>query len=569
MDGITLYHLSKELDRRLSGARVDKIQQPERDEVLLTLRCPGENLVLLISASADCGRAHITHVKKANPLEPPALCMLMRKHLLGGRLTGVRQVSADRILVFEIEHTDELGDAAKKKLICEFMGKHSNIILVNGDGRILECARHINETISSFRLVLPGLDYASPPEHGKLPFDALTPEQLQARLAGKSGSLPKLLQASVSGLSLPLAREIAYRACGDAEAYVENAAPYAQSACRAIGEILSTPSPAVRLGQDGEALELEAFPFKSRLYGTLCPYQTLSEATDEYYLQRDAFMRMQQKSAAVRRVLKTNEERLQKKLALQQEAYDSAQASEEYRIKGEMLMASPQLVKKGMTEVSLPNYYSEDCAPLSVALDPRLDAQANAQRYFKLYKKAQTARKLALEQLRQGREELTYIEGQLENLELCTDEAALEEMRSELVKGGYIRDTASRREKKALPPSSPMQFTAPDGTRVLAGRNNVQNEALTFGAEPEETWLHAKNVPGSHVIIKSASPSEETLLYAARIAARYSKASGADAVEVDFTRRRYVKKPSGARPGFVIYTHQRTILAKPLETDIK
>ena len=192
MDGITLYHIAKELNARLSGARIDRVQQPERDEVILTLRCPGENLSLLLSASADCARAHITNVKKANPLEPPALCMLMRKHLLGGRVTSVRQISADRILAIDAEHTDELGDDARKTVICEFMGKHSNIILVNAEGRILECARHVNETISSYREVLPGLKYVSPPAHGKLCFDSLDEQAVSARLKGAGGSLARI-----------------------------------------------------------------------------------------------------------------------------------------------------------------------------------------------------------------------------------------------------------------------------------------------------------------------------------------------------------------------------------------
>ncbi|MBQ4451040.1 MAG: NFACT family protein [Clostridia bacterium] len=565
MDGITLYHIAKELNARLSGARIDRVQQPERDEVILTLRCPGENLSLLLSASADCARAHITNVKKANPLEPPALCMLMRKHLLGGRVTSVRQISADRILAIDAEHTDELGDDARKTVICEFMGKHSNIILVNAEGRILECARHVNETISSFREVLPGLKYVSPPAHGKLCFDSLDEQAVSARLKGAGGSLARILRDNISGLSLPLARELACRAAGDADAVTEDASVYAASVVKAVGDMLSTPSPRVLLDKEGEAKELHPFAYVSRFGEPVREYASLSEAVDDFYRLRDLAERMKQKSASVHRTLKTNVERLQKKLTIQQEAYDSAGASQEYRVKGEMLTASPYLVKKGMKSVLLPNYYDENCAPIRVELDEKLDAAANAQRYFKLYKKAQVARKLAQEQLESGRAELKYLEGQLENLLLCTDEASLEELRQELVKAGYIRETASRRRMKTLPPSKPMEFFSPDGTRILAGRNNMQNEALTFGAEAEEMWLHAKNVPGSHVIVKSASPSDETLAYAAGIAARFSGAGASSGVEVDYTRRRYVKKPSGARPGFVTYTHQHTIVARPLD----
>lgn len=565
MDGITFYHIAKKLDARLSGARIDKVQQPERDELILTLRCPGENLMLLLSASADCGRAQITQIKKNNPLEPPNLCMLMRKHLIGGRLMHIRQLNADRVLALEFEHTDELGDKAGKQLVCEFMGKHSNLILVNSDGRIMESSRRINESMSSFREVLPGLPYLPPPAHGKLDFDRLDAAVLSERLHGKSGSLARLIRDSVSGLSLPLAEEIAFRVCGDTQAFTDDAAVYSAKIAAAVGDLLANPSPRLLLSSNGEALALHAFEFKSRAGEPVRLYGTLSEAIDDFFALRDRAERIKQKSASLHRVLKTNLDRVQKKLSLQQEAYDASARSEEYRIKGEMLTASPHLVKKGMKQVLLPNYYDENCALMNVELDEKLNAAANAQRYFKLYRKAQVARKLAAEQLESSNAELAYLEGQLYNLSCCSEEAELSELRQELIKTGYLKDLPSRRQVKALPPSRPREFLSEDGIRILAGRNNLQNEALTFGAQPDEVWLHAKNIPGSHVIIKSSRPSRETLLYAARIAAACSAAGASSSVEVDTTLRRYVKKPSGARPGFVTYTHQTTISAKPLD----
>ena len=248
---------------------------------------------------------------------------------------------------------------------------------------------------------------------------------------------------------------------------------------------------------------------------------------------------------------------MEKKLLIKQEALAEGARSEEYRVKGEMLTASPHLVKKGMKRVLLPNYYDENCAMLEVELDEKLNAAANAQRYFKLYRKAQVARKLAEEQIAEATEELGYLENQMENLELCEGEAELAEIREELVRLGYIRSTQSRRQMKALPPSTPLHFVAPDGTEVFVGRNNVQNERLTFSAQPDEWWLHAKDMPGSHVIVKSAHPS--------RLAAKYSKGSASSSVPVDYAQRRYVKKPGGAKPGFVIYTHQKTLLVKPQE----
>ena len=565
MDGVTFCWIARELHKTLVGGRVDKITQPERDEVILTVRNGGENHALLLSASPACARAQITRGKKANPLEPPNLCMLMRKHLIGGRVAQIRQAESDRILEVIIEHSDELGDRTQKTLVCEFMGKHSNLILVSADGKILESARRVNETISSFREVLPGLPYRRPPAHGKLPFDRLEEDALCRAFSECSGSIARAVASCVSGVSAPLSREIAYRVCGNEDGTLENVEKrsLARAVCRAFEEILSQCVPSILLNESGVPIDLMAFPYLSRAGLPVRSYATLSEAVDDYYLLRDREERIQQKSASIHRVLKNNIERLEKKIALQIEALESGERAEEYRMKGEMLSASPHLVKKGMKKVLLPNYYDESCASIEVELDEKLSATANAQRYFKLYKKAQVARKLAEEQREKAVTELDYLEGQLENLAKCSNEPELWEIREELVKQGYVKDTASRRQMKALPPSEPMRFTSRDGTAILVGKNNVQNERLTFSAQGDEWWLHVKDMPGSHVIIKSVSPSQETLLEAARLAARYSKGASSSNVPVDYTQRRYVKKPGGSKPGFVIYTHQKTLYVTP------
>lgn len=562
LDGLTFYHIANELNRTLTGGRVDKAQQPERDEVILTIRNNGENYMLLLSASAGCARAHITCAKKANPLEPPNLCMLMRKHLLGGRVCGVRQLCSDRIMEIEIEHLDEMGDKTRKRIICEFMGKHSNIMLVNAQGRIMESARRVNDTMSGVREVLPGLMYEYPPAHGKIPFDACDGAELAARLTGQTGRLDKLIQGNISGMSLPLSQEISYRITGDSQYWSDAPELLADRIAAEVGNLVENPSPRILLEGKGE---LQACEYTSCRGMKTAAYDSLSKAVDEFFISRDREERISQKSASVHRVIKSNITRLEKKIVLQEEAYSSGARADEYRIKGEMLAASPYLVKKGMRQVELPNFYDPDCKPITVELDEKLNAAANSQRYFKLYKKAQVARKLAAEQLEAAREELEYLEGQLENLSKCSDENSLAELREELIRLGYIKDTSSRREKKALPPSKPYEFTAPDGTLILAGHNNLQNESLTFSALPAETWLHTKDIPGSHVIIKSEHPSDETIVYAARIAAKLSAAGASSHVPVDYTLKRYVKKPSGAKPGKVIFTHQHTLYVDPLE----
>lgn len=567
MDGFTLHFLARELREALVGARVDRAVQPERDEVLLTMRNHNENFNALFSASAGCARAHITRVKKNNPLEPPMLCMLLRKHLSGARVTDVRQIDCDRILEIAFEHFDELGERTTKTLVCEFMGKHSNLIFLTADGKIIDSARHVTEQISSVRQVLPGLYYQRPPAHGKLPFLALEPAALAARLAEAPKTLHKALSECVSGLSTQTAREIAYRTLGDESASTGSLAPeaVAEAVVRVIQEMLGEFSPAL-LYAPGEDAPIDAvpIPFKSRAHLDCRPMPSLSAALDEFYRARDLAERMQQKSAALHRVLKNNLERSEKKLAIQEEALLNCERAEDYRIKGELLMANLHLVSKGAKRVSVPNYYDEALTPMEIELDERISPAQNAQRYFKRYQKARSARKFALEQKAIAQEEIRYLASQLLALETCTEEAELAEIREELEKLGYVRANHNRRQMKKLPPSTPLRFTAPSGAEIFVGKNNRQNDELTFSAKPGYVWLHAKDMPGSHVIIARENPDEATIRFAASLAARYSSGRESGRVPIDYALKKYVKKPSGAKPGFVTYTNQKTLYAEPL-----
>ncbi|MDD6884489.1 MAG: NFACT family protein [Eubacteriales bacterium] len=570
-DGLMLYHAARELHQTLSGGRVDKIVQPERDEVIITVRAGGANHQLLLSASAGCARAHLTRIKKNNPLEPPMLCMLLRKHLLGARILSVLQAESDRILEIELEHTDELGDRARKRIVCEFMGRHSNIIFTAGDGRILDSARRVNEQISSVREVLPGLRYERPPAHGKIPFDRAEESALLAAFRGKSGALHKLLSQCVSGLSTQTAREIAYRIAGNEDVRLEDIGEEASAAgaWTALQDMLGRTNASILYAETGQPIDVTPVPYRSRTTLRTESFATLSEALDEFYRARDMEERISQKSASIHRVLKTNIERCQRKAALQQEALLGSQHMEEYRLNGELLTASMHLAKKGNKSVALPNYYADGMPMVEVALDEKLSPGQNAQRYFKLYQKARSAQILAKEQLEKTTEELRYLEGQMDNLSKCTEEAELSEIRQELEKFGYVKANRNRRQMKALPPSKPMKFVSPSGIPILVGKNNLQNDKLTFSAEPDEVWMHAKDMPGSHVIVASAAPDDVTLQMAARLAARYSSGGTSTRVPVDMTRRKFVKKPSGAKPGFVIYTHQRTVFVLPWEEEAK
>ena len=566
-DGFTLGLVARELDGALTGGRVNRIIQPERDEIIMTIRNGGANHQLLLSATANCARAHLTTTRKNNPLEPPALCMLMRKHLTGGRVVGVRALECDRILEIEIEHFDELGDKSRKRIVCEFMGKHSNIIFIGADNRIIDSARRVNEQISSVREVLPGLRYEMPPAHGKLPYDRVTPEALRSAMSGMNGPLHRLIAQCVSGMSAQMARELAYRATGSEDAHTDeiDLAAACASVSASLSDIPSQIAPAILYGDDGAPVDAVAFEYRSRAALRAERYPSISEALDTFYRSRDMSERLKQKSAALHRALKKNIERCERKLALQQEALLGSQRMEEYRLKGELLTANLHLARKGETSVDVPDYYSEGMPLVRVELDPRLSPGQNAQRYFKLYQKARNAQTLAAEQIEKTSAELDYLEGQLDNLEKCQAEAELFELRAELERFGYVKANRNRRQMKQLPPSQPMRFTAPSGRVILVGKNNLQNDKLTGTAQPNEVWLHAKDMPGSHVIIVGENPDDETLLFAARLAALYSKGRTSSRVPVDYTLRRFVKKPGGAKPGFVIYTNQHTLYVQPAE----
>ena len=565
LDGISLGFLARELSRELVNGRIDRVVQPEKDELHLTIRNNGKNHLLMLGASAGNARAQLITKKKTGPLEPPSLCMLMRKHITGGRVVSIEQKHCDRILEIGIEHYDELGDKTEKKLICEFMGKHSNIIFVGADGRIIDCARHVTEAISSVREVLPGLRYEDPPAHGKIDYDSVTEDALLSVFSIENGELRKVLARNISGLSQQAAGELAFRAVGRIDAHLEECSPAA--AARSVAETLRRLpdefSPRVLYDPDGGCADFAAFEYKSRAMLRQEPCGSLSEAMERFYETRDRAERISQKSASLHQVLKTNIERCERKLALQREALLGSARMEEYRLKGELLQANLRLAVKGQKKCEVPNYYEEGIPTLTVELDEKLSPAQNAQRYFKLYQKARNAQTLAAEQIEKTTEELTYLEGQADNLTKCTEENELSELRDELEKLGYVKANRNRRQIKQLPPSAPMKFTLENGRVILIGKNNLQNDKLTFSAQPDEIWLHAKDMPGSHVIIVGEDPDDATILAAAKLAAKYSKGGASSQVPVDYTRRRYVKKPSGAKPGFVIYTHQHTLYVTP------
>ncbi len=571
MDGLTLGFAARELNARLAGGRIDKVTQPEKDLVILLVRAGNENRRLLLCASPSNARCHLTASPFANPLEPPAFCMLLRKQLTGGRILGVRQVGGDRVIHVDIDTVDELGDHVLRRLILEVMSRHSNLILTDGEGRILEAARHVNDSMSRVRQVLPGLAYEAPPAQDKADPETVAPEELARRLR-EAGDIPlhKALSASVCGLSGTAAKELAFRVLDPGEDRTGDLAGAAERLCGLFRRLPDMASPRVLRDADGDPCDALPFPYLSLDLGMQTEAPSLSSALEQCFGTRDAKDRMRQKSASTVRLLRGQIERCERKLALQEEELASAARMEEYRLMGELINANLWQLQKGQREAVLPNWYDESGGSVTVPLDIRLTPAQNAQRYFKRYQKARAARVTAAEQKALTLKELDYLEGALLDVDKCVGESELEEIREELARTGYMKRTASRKEKRALPKSKPYRYLSSDGIEIHVGKNAAQNERLTQSAGPDEMWLHAKDMPGSHVIIRAAGEIPmQTLKEAALLAAWYSKGQRSANVPVDYTLRRYVKKPGGTPTGFVTYVNQRTAYMTPAEADIR
>ena len=570
MDGLTVGFAARELNETLRGGRIDKITQPERDTVVLVIRAGGVNHRLLLCASPNNARCHLTMGTYSNPLEPPNLCMLMRKQLAGARITEIRQIGGDRIVHVEMDAVNELGDHVLRRLVLEIMGRHSNLLLLDEQDRILEATRHVNPEMSRVRQIQPGMAYLPPPSQDKLDPGTLTEEALYARLSAlPAGKLSRALADTVTGLSRASAEELACRVLQGGE-WPDDL----RDACRRLADLLRRlPEMAdarVLFNENGEAEDVFPIPYLSERTDAQRPYKTLSEALEVYYGTRDVRERLNQRSASMIRMLKGQMDRCQRKLAMQLEELSSAERMEEYRRMGEAINANLYQLKKGMAEATLTDWNDPEGGTITVPLDVKLTPGQNAQKYFKKYQKARSAREIAAQQRDKTLEEIDYLEGMLLDVDKCVGESELEEIRQELVRTGYMKKTTSRRQQRQLPQSKPYRYLSDDGIEILVGKNAAQNDRITLGAKPGEMWLHAKDMPGSHVIVCTEGEiPQATMKQAALLAAWYSKGQRSSMVPVDYTLRKHVKKPSGAAPGRVIYTHQKTAYMTPEEDEIK
>ena len=570
MDGLTLGFMARELRETLTDGRIEKVSQPEKDMLVLVIRAQGKNHKLLLSAAPSFARAHLTDANYQNPADAPMFCMLMRKHLQGGRLTNLEQLGGDRVLVLTIENKDELGDTAPRELYLELMGRHSNLTLVK-DGRIVDAIRHVSGDMSRVRQALPGLPFVPPPAQDKIDPAELTEETLTERLSQLSGPLDKALAACIRGLSPVAAREIAFRATGlhRTELSDLNIAELSGVICALFGRMPQMARPTAQMGPDGLMADVLPFPYLSLETGLQKPYPTLSAALDAFYFGRDRRDRMNQKSQALKRLIKTHLERDEKKLALQEEELTASAKMEEYRVAGELLTAQAYLVPRGAETVQLPNFYDPQGGTVEIALDLALTPAQNAQKYFKRYRKARVAQDLAREQKEKTLKEIELLEQAMFDLEESETEQDMADVRKTLEEGGIVKPAAGKggKKKPRQPESAPMRFLAPDGTEIIVGKNSAQNDRVTGAAKGTDTWLHAKDMPGSHVIVKAEHPSPDTLAMALRLAAWFSRGKGVS-VPVDYTLRKHVKKPGGSPAGFVIYTNQKTVVTSATEGEI-
>jgi predicted ribosome quality control (RQC) complex YloA/Tae2 family protein len=558
-DGLFTKAMVSELNSSLKGGRINKIHQPYKNEVILIIRAGGVNHKLLLSAHPSYARVQLTHETYDNPSEPPMFCMLLRKHLEGYILEDVYQVDSDRIIIFEIRGRNEIGDISHKQLIVEIMGRHSNIILVDkGRQLILDSVKHVSFAVNSVRAILPGQPYIAPPEqHKQDPFSA-TEEDVLKSLDFNSGKLDKQLVEYFSGVSPLFAKEALFKS-GLANRTTLPKTFIGMIDLLKHGEL----SPAITETGNKESFYL--FPLE-HLKGQSRIFSSLSEMLDRFYFGKAERDRVKQFSHDLERFIVNEKEKNEKKIIKLEETLKEAEQSDQLQRYGELLTANLYAAKKGMKEIEVINYYDENGATVSIPLDPRKTPSENAQKYFSKYQKAKNAISVVVEQIDKAKGEVEYFDSLLQQVQSASPKD-IEEIREELVEGGYIRERQKRHGKKARNAKPILDhYLASDGTEIIVGKNNKQNDYLTNKlAARDEIWLHTKDIPGSHVVIRSKEPADTTIREAAILASYFSKARQSSSVPVDFTKVRYVKKPSGAKPGFVIYENQQTVYVTPDE----
>ncbi|MBU5482964.1 NFACT family protein [Clostridium sp. MSJ-11] len=572
LDGIFLYSIAEELKNSIINSKVEKINQPEKDELVLLLRKDRSNYKLLISASPVYPRIHFTNITKENPLSPPMFCMLLRKHLNNSRLVNIRQLNADRVLFLDFESKDELGFNSIYTLVVEIMGKHSNITLIRErDNIIMDSIKHVTPNMNSFRSLYPGIPYVFPPSSNKLNPLNYNYESLYSFVSEKNIKFDKNFPSKVfEGISSQFSKEIYFR-------IIKNNIELSIDTLQEINKILLEIFNLIKINSfyfaSYENLDGNKDFYCLKLYNlegySIKEFSTPSELIDRYYEDKDKGDRLNSRTSNLQRLINNNLDRCYKKLNLLNNNLEECKEKEKYRMYGELLTANIYNIKPGDSEINVLNYYSEDEEYINISLDPHKTPSHNIQNYYKKYNKLKKSEEVSVKQIEVTEEEVTYLQSVLTNIANLEDYKGIDEIKKELMEAGYIKFKRELKKKDSI--SKPMHFLSSEGIDIYVGKNNIQNDYLTlkFGNK-NDIWMHTKNIPGSHVVIKTTKEfTNKTLEEGANLAAYYSKAKDSSNVPVDYTEIRNVHKPNSSKPGMVIYYTNKTIYITPEEPKLE
>lgn len=569
-DGILISTLVKELEDLLLEGRIGKVNQPEKDELIFVIRSNRKNRKLLLSSMASMPKLHLTDINKTNPITAPNFCMLLRKHLVGGVIKSISQPNFERIVEFEIENYDELGVFTTKKLIIEIMGRHSNIILTDKDGLIIDAIRRVGAQISSVREVFPNRQYVLPPAQDKVsPLSLTTVDKFTEHL--KVGTtLQKSLYQSVTGLSPQIAEEMCFRASLSGSDFIESINDKRIEAIyhsfKSVMDQVLADQHSPRIYMDDEGMQKAFSPIDLKIYSQYTPksFDSISEMVEQYYLQNSIQSRISQKSVDLRKLVNTNLERCYKKLSIQLQQIKDTEDRDKFKIRGELIHANLYQIKEGDKSIKVYNYY-DDNKEINITLDPQLSPTQNAQKQYNKYNKKKRTLEALSQHIETTKNEISHLESVKYALLNALKEEDLLEIRNELMTTGYIKFRKSK-TKKALAKSQPMHFVNEEGFHFYVGKNNFQNDTLsTKFANGGDWWFHAKDIAGSHVIVKSNNQElpDHTYEQAAALAAYFSKDKDSPKVSVDYTLKKNLKKPNGTPPGYVIYHTNYSMMVTP------
>ncbi|PXW92584.1 putative ribosome quality control (RQC) complex YloA/Tae2 family protein [Streptohalobacillus salinus] len=557
-DGIVTRVLADELDEALTSGRIMKIYQPTETELILTIRAKGKNHQLLLSSHPVYARMHLTNDRYTNPTEPPMFCMLLRKHIAGSFIESVHQHENERMIKINVRGKNEIGDDIKKQLIVEIMGKHSNILLIDEEkGHILDAIKHVSPNQNRHRTLLPGQPYIYPPEQDKVNPFILSETEIKAQLPEKIE--PMAFVSTFMGVSPMFEQSLFIDEDAADAAIISQFITYIQCVKS------KTVDPVIHHGKKEDFYVFDLATFTSEKEHIA----SVNALLDIFYSDKADRDLVKQKASDLIRILKNERDKNVRKIKKQQQSLQKADRAEYFQRQGELLTAHLHLVNQGDTTVNVVDYYDENQASIAIELNPNKTPSENAQAFYKTYQKLKTSKEKLAKEIRKANKDIAYLDQLIEQVEKARVED-IEEIREELVEEGYLKKKSTKKNhKKKNKKPTPDQFYAPDGTPILVGKNNKQNEYLTMKlAHRRDLWFHTKDIPGSHVVIRGENPTEETILAAAKLAAYFSKAQQSSSVPVDYTEIRHVKKPNGAKPGFVTYDHQQTAFVTPVKKEI-